>query len=79
MPDTDKGPAMPAWVRNGVMATVCVVWAAAVIPSVLRGVMPSAVVWAVPAATYSLLTGGISGIRRVKVEVDNDAPEKGGS
>lgn len=66
---------MPAWIRNGVMVTVCGVWALLVIPSLFRGAVPSAVVWAVPGATYALLTGGLSGIRRVRVEVDNDEPK----
>lgn len=65
---------MPSWVRNAVMVIVCTVWAVGVTVTLVHGAIPSAVVWAVPGATYALLAGG--GGRRVRVEFDDgDAVE----
>jgi hypothetical protein len=57
------------------MVIVCTVWAIGVTVTLVHGGTPSAVVWAVPGATYALLAGG-SGARRIRVQVDDgDAVE----
>jgi hypothetical protein len=43
------------WVRNAVMLTVTVVWAAVVITSLVRGILPDAITWGVPGAVYFAL------------------------
>lgn len=65
---------MPSWVRNAVMVIVSTVWGIGVTVTLVHGATPSAVVWAVPGATYALLAGG--GGRRVRVSFDDgDAVE----
>lgn len=43
---------MPVWVRAAVMLTVTAVWAAVVLTSLVRGILPDAITWGVPAGVW---------------------------
>lgn len=43
---------MTQWVRNAVMMIVILVWAAVVLTSLWRGVLPDAITWGVPGAIW---------------------------
>jgi hypothetical protein len=60
------------WVRNLVMVVVVVVWAAVVVTSLVRGVLPDAITWGVPGAVYFALNPTISLTRR-----DSKPPAEG--
>ncbi len=47
------------WVRNLVMVTVTVVWAAVVVVSLIRGTLPDAITWGVPGAIWFALNPSI--------------------
>lgn len=51
---------MAEWVRNAVMMIVVLVWAAVVVTSLVRGVLPDAITWGVPGAVYFALNPTIS-------------------
>ena len=57
---------MSEWVRNAVMMIVVLVWAAVVVTSLIRGVLPDAITWGVPGAVYFSLNPTISFMRRDK-------------
>ncbi len=46
---------MPSWVKAAVMLTVTAVWAAVVITSLVRGILPDAITWGVPGAVWFAL------------------------
>ncbi len=47
---------MPSWVKAAVMLTVTAVWAAVVITSLVRGILPDAITWGVPGAVWFALS-----------------------
>ena len=66
-------PPMPPWSR-AILLMVSVAWTAFIVSSFLNGVTPSAVFFAIPAATYATLatTGGGAGRRKLKVSYEED-------
>lgn len=64
---------MATWVRNAVMLTVVLVWAAVVLTSLWRGVLPDAVTWGVPGGIWFLMNPMLPKRTTAPVE-DGQAP-----
>ncbi len=46
---------MPTWVRTAVMLVAIMVWAAVVITSLARGILPDAITWGFPGGLWFLM------------------------
>lgn len=64
---------MAEWVRNAVMLIVLLVWAAVVITSLARGILPDAITWGVPGALYFALNPTIP-LRRADKPPPTEGP-----